>query len=210
MQLAYVFSTFGYQVAYSFVRNEEKNKEDNKNLYTQAQEKLAIGMTGYAISKAIFTIVFSKTYGYMGEKIGLIVLWSMCFVSLIMHLVIALVFENDFSLWWVVDGFFWGLQSAALADKDNTGYVNSITEMDKNNTDSSVVLKALFAILIFVLGGFLRQSNPVWLMLPLMGLFILIFVLTLLNMIRGSQTGVDIDQLMNTSNQANAGSLSEN
>eukprot|EP00826_Nyctotherus_ovalis_P058524 TRINITY_DN804_c0_g1_i12.p1 TRINITY_DN804_c0_g1~~TRINITY_DN804_c0_g1_i12.p1 ORF type:complete len:212 (+),score=37.72 TRINITY_DN804_c0_g1_i12:969-1604(+) len=210
MQLAYVFSTFGYQVAYSYVRSGEKESDDP---FIDSQEKLAIGMAGFAIAKAIFTIAFTKTYEIMGGKVGLFILWGTCFVSLLVHAIVSLKYTDRFSFWWAVDGFFWGLQSSALADKEDTEYLNVVTEISDSNVDFSVILKTLAAMLIFILGAFLRNSMSIWLMLPLMAVYILNFVLTLLSMLKGKQGDSDVDYFMekrnNISNQADAGSLSE-
>ena len=184
MQSAYVFSTLGYQAAISYIKSGITESGDP---IVDSQEKAAITMAGFAIGKCLFMFAFIKIFKRIGPRVAQYIIWMSCFISLIFHLVISLTLSDKFNLLWAVDGFLWGIQYSSLADKDETEYLNIVTEGDENNSDVFVIMKVFGGIIVFILGAFLRKSISLWLLLVLMITFILLFILTLVNEIKGTK-----------------------
>lgn len=176
MQLAYVFSTLGHHVATGFIKSSDA-QDRGLDFYAVAQRSAATSLLGYAVGSLLFTLVFVKLLKKLSKTVASNLVGSLCLANIFVHLIISYDAFAKYNFEWLLTSFLWGIQSAILFESETTNCVNPIMEINEDNKDTFILMRTAGAFTIFIFGGILKNSRPIYLLLFLIvGLVLSVFL----------------------------------
>lgn len=187
MQTIYIYTTFGFLISDSYKKG---TNADAKDRLPESEQKAALALLGFTIAKFFLSYIFSKILPKLPKAVQLYVTGAVCAITLFVHTLIASLSRDKYSAAWFFAALFWGIQDAILQGRIETGTLNPFTEVSEDLLDSTVLVRVLGMVLIGFVGVATRHSRPIWLMLPLMLVFVASFGLTFWSFRKKSDSAV--------------------